>query len=321
MADKTGPVSAAQAREAAAAIQWHPGFCSAIEFELRQNKDALRFDREFELSHGPMFLDLLVIKKPKDVQTDNEIGRIFRMYNICEFKSPGDSLSIDDYFKTISYAGLVKNTGNRVNQIPAKEITLTFIRAGYPREMVRELVGSGAVLTKPYPGIYYLNRGPDGRGDVLFPAQIIVTGELDKSRHSSLRILCKAADEEDVRLFLTQALSESEKGNRENVDAILQVSVSANMELYERIRREDKMCQALRELMKDEIAQEVAAGELRGKRLGERLGELRGERNGTIMGTVAVYRDEMGLDPQAIIERISEKFDLSKEQAAAYVTP
>lgn len=36
-------------------------------------------------------------------------------------------------------------------------------------------------------------------------------------------------------------------------DAVLQVSVSANQELYEEIRRNSVMCEALRELMKDEI--------------------------------------------------------------------
>ena len=46
----------------------------------------------------------------------------------------------------------------------------------------------------------------------------------------------------------------SEPGDRNNVDAVLQVSVSANKEIYEAIRRCDKvMCEALRELMKDDL--------------------------------------------------------------------
>ncbi len=42
----------------------------------------------------------------------------------------------------------------------------------------------------------------------------------------------------------------------QNIDAILQVSVFENRELYEEIRRDQDICQALRELMKDEIAEE-----------------------------------------------------------------
>ncbi len=45
-------------------------------------------------------------------------------------------------------------------------------------------------------------------------------------------------------------------GDLQNIDAILQVSVFENRELYEEIRRDQDMCQALRELMKDEIAEE-----------------------------------------------------------------
>ncbi|MCI9633705.1 hypothetical protein FMM80_27645 [Schaedlerella arabinosiphila] len=48
----------------------------------------------------------------------------------------------------------------------------------------------------------------------------------------------------------------SEPGDRNNVDAVLQVSVSANKEIYEAIRRCDKvMCEALRELMKEDLEQ------------------------------------------------------------------
>ena len=41
------------------------------------------------------------------------------------------------------------------------------------------------------------------------------------------------------------------------MDAVLQVSVSASIDLYEKIRRETTMCEALRELMKDEIQADV----------------------------------------------------------------
>lgn len=89
------------------------------------------------------------------------------------------------------------------------------------------------------------------------------------------------------------------------VDAVLQVSVSANAELYERIRRDDRMCQALRELMKDEIREELD----------------KAERQGGISCAVAIYRDELGMDDQTIISRIIPRFNLTREQAKAYVIP
>jgi hypothetical protein len=48
------------------------------------------------------------------------------------------------------------------------------------------------------------------------------------------------------------------------VDSILQVSVKANRPIYETVREDLKMCEALRELMKDEIDAEVAKGMERG---------------------------------------------------------
>ena len=42
-----------------------------------------------------------------------------------------------------------------------------------------------------------------------------------------------------------------------NADAILQVSVSANQKLYSKIRGDGIMCEALRELLKDDIDKTV----------------------------------------------------------------
>ena len=48
------------------------------------------------------------------------------------------------------------------------------------------------------------------------------------------------------------------KSEKSDADAVLQVSMSANYELFEKVRRDNTMCEALRRLMKDEIEQELA---------------------------------------------------------------
>ncbi len=54
--------------------------------------------------------------------------------------------------------------------------------------------------------------------------------------------------------FMKSVNSFTAPGDKRNADAILQVSVSANKDLYEEIRRSDPtMCDALRELFKDEL--------------------------------------------------------------------
>ena len=107
----------------------------------------------------------------------------------------------------------------------------------------------------------------------MFPVQIVVVKELDKQNHSSLRVLTDKADREDVEMFLKNSIGANENWEKSDIDAILQASVSANKELYEAIRRDSGMCQALRELMKDEIDKEIEGAESRGEKRGERRGE------------------------------------------------
>ena len=230
-------------------IQWHPGFYGAAELEFLSNKGDLEFQREYNLSKEPIRMDLLIIKKLADVRIKNELGHIFKKYNVVEYKSPDDALSIDDYYKTVGYACLYKGLGETVDQIPADELTISIFRESYPREMFEAMKNLGMEIKEYYPGIYYIS----GK-QILFDTQIVVTKQLDKETHRTLRVLSKHVREEDVRAFVERAAKISEPGDRNNVDAVLQVSVSANKELYEAIRRCDKvMCEALRELMKEDF--------------------------------------------------------------------
>ena len=67
------------------------------------------------------------------------------------------------------------------------------------------------------------------------------------------------------------------------------------------------MCQALRELMKDEIAKDIEQSREEGRK------------EGAIGEAVSIYRDDMGMDNQSIIQRIASKFNLTGEQAQLYV--
>ena len=118
----------------------------------------------------------------------------------------------------------------------------------------------GATIVNTAPGVYEV------RDAGFFPAQIIATSQLDPIKHAGLKILSREAREEDIEIFLEQAQSVTAPDERRNIDAILQASVSANRQTYENLkRRNSDMCEALRELMHDEIAEEVAKGEAKGK--------------------------------------------------------
>ena len=63
------------------------------------------------------------------------------------------------------------------------------------------------------------------------------------------------------------------------------------------------MCDALRDLMKDEFIKERNEGRVEGE----------------IKGVILLYHDEMNLNPSEIILKIMNRFNLKKEIAEKYV--
>lgn len=233
---------------------WHPAFVGATEWELKKNKKDLVFESEHYLNKEPLRVDMLIVKKTPDVVIENEIGKIFKGHNLIEFKGYDDSFSIDDYYKVVGYACIYKSLGKHVNEIPAEDVTITVMRNSYPLKLEKLLKKKGIYFEEKYPGIYFIT------GNVMFDMQFIVTSRLGKEKHNVLRILRKNAERSDVEKFILEAKLAKDKDDLQNIDAVLQVSVAANRDLYEEIRKEDDMCQALRDLMSDEIEKEVEEG-------------------------------------------------------------
>ena len=104
--------------------------------------------------------------------------------------------------------------------------------------------------------MYYIN------GVVSIPTQFILTSSLSKDFHVCLRVLSNKASEEDIKHFIEMASKFTEPIDKQNADAVMNVSINANRKVYDKIRRENPfMCQALRELMKDEIQEEIQTAE------------------------------------------------------------
>ena len=138
-------------------LQWHPAFQAAMQIELAQEADKLQFLKEFNLTNGPLRVDTLVIKADRGVRIQKRIGRIFRQYNILEYKSPSKSHTVNGFFKVMSYAGLLQSGTEREREIPPEEITITLVGDRYPRRLLAFLKKRyQARVTKAYPGIYYV---------------------------------------------------------------------------------------------------------------------------------------------------------------------
>lgn len=79
-------------------LQWHPAFYADIQIELEEEAGLLVFENEHQLGTKPKEIDVLIVKKEAEVPIRKNIGRIFRKYNIVEYKSPTDYLSIEICF-------------------------------------------------------------------------------------------------------------------------------------------------------------------------------------------------------------------------------
>ena len=232
-------------------IQWHPGFVAAINLELAENRDDLIYEKEYNLNTEPLEIDLLVIKKDKDVQIANEIGRMFKGNNILEYRSPEDRMDIDSFYKAGAYASLYKAYGETVDERKADDITVSLVREAKPDGLFRYFREHKVEVSNPYPGIYYVLDG------VLFFTQVIVTRELNGKNHGWLKSLSDKLKKQEMEALLKRARSLSGKLDRELADAVLEVSVKANREIVEELKGDEAMCQALLEIMEPEISQIV----------------------------------------------------------------
>ena len=130
--------------------------------------------------------------------------------------------------------------------------------------MVKKLEAEGMQIQRQYPGIYYVEGAP-------IPAQIIATNELDAENHRSLRVLTSKLSEADAREFLAEAKRYANKGDINNINAVLKVSSDANYAVYDALMRRDvKMTDAWKLLMKDDLAEAEARGESRGVEMGKK---------------------------------------------------
>jgi len=160
-------------------IPWHPAFIEALQLELEDYKDVLEFHPELQLTTEPLRIDCVVIKKTKVVEIKKNIGVIFRTWNLLEYKSPGDYVSISDFYKVYGYACIYTS----LNEIPITDLTITFVESHYPRELIRHLKNvRGYTVAKTSSGIYTVS------GDVL-PIQIIDSRKLSADDSLWLRNL------------------------------------------------------------------------------------------------------------------------------------
>ncbi len=225
------------------ALQWHPVFHAGLQIELSEEAQYLEFENEHQLGTKPKEIDTLVIKKDPKISIKKNIGRIFRTHNIVEYKSPKDYLSVDDFYKVYAYACFYKSQALKENQIPAEEISITFVCRKSPVNLIRHLKEvRNYKVTLIEDGIYYIF------GD-FFPIQLILTSELSEEHNFWLKNL---TDDLKEKATAEKMLREYEKHPKDKLyESVMDIVIHANEQIFEEAK--GNMCNALMELMKDEF--------------------------------------------------------------------
>lgn len=276
------------------ALQWHPAFQAALQVELAKDRPFLRFYEEYNLSRKPLQMDTLIVKLEPGHSVSKSIGRIFRTYNIVEYKSPEDYISVNDFYKVLGYVCVYQADTRKVLEIVPEELTITLVGDHYPGRLVRHLKKRyGVRVRNVHKGIYYIE-------DFIFPVQLLVTGQLPKEEYAWLGRLRKGLD---LKMDI-EPLAREYKNNKNDplYQAVMDVIVRANQKQYEEGRR---MCEALKELFADELAER------------EEMGIEKGIEKG-IQALIETCK-ELHLSPGQCLEKLVEKFQLSEADAGVYL--
>lgn len=164
-------------------MQWHPAFVATMEIELKEYADVLEFEREHELTKKPVKIDLLIIKKNKNIEIKKNIGRIFKEINIVEYKSPSDYMSVRDFYKVLSYTAMYKAGSQAEDSVDIREMTMTFVSCRKPVKLMKHLSEIQHYrIEKQQEGIYYVYGS-------IVPIQIVVSSKLPTEENIWLKSL------------------------------------------------------------------------------------------------------------------------------------
>jgi hypothetical protein len=212
---------------------WHPAFCGAMQLELNEYRSVLDFEEEYQLTKGSLRIDVLIIKKRKNIVIEKNIARIFRRYNILEYKSPSDFLNISSYYKALGYKLFYVSRKN----IDIDNLSVTMVTSQHPYKLLREL-SNRHNITSNQNGIYIVNHE-------FGPTQIIVSSELAEDENLWLTHLKKELTAARLQHLLIEAAQYS---NDPALDAYLDVITEVNVKTFQEVIMGKKVDQCLKEL-------------------------------------------------------------------------
>ena len=277
-------------------LQWHSAFNATFRIELEDEIDKVQIEAEHLLGKKPLQIDLLIVKKQPKQKIRKNIGRIFRTYNIIEYKSPDDYLSINDFYKVYGYTCFYQSDSEKILEINPQELTITFVTNHYPRKMLRHIQRvRGISAIKRDNGIYELI------GDFI-PMQIIVIKELSQEQNYWLQALRNNLQSGgEIRELLERY---EPRKNDPNYQAAMNILTHAN---WAKVEEERKMCEALKELFAESFKEDIENA----RKQGEKSGLQTGFQNG--LHTTALNLSRMGMAIDDIAEAVGMQVSVVQE--------
>ncbi len=226
--------------------QYHPAFCVAMKMELREDESHMVFEDEVLLNTKPNSMDFLAINMDDNIKVKSGIGAIFKKYNIFEFKSCADSLNARVYHRTMGYMNLFIAYND--NDISMNDITVSFLRESYPRNLMGYLKNDEFSISEYDKGIYHVRK--QGHVDM----QIIVTGRLGEA-YPWLRMITRNLKWEDVLRIKDEVAKLHDEIDFVNAESVIDFSISLNKD--KDFIKEMVGMGALRDMFKEEFDKEI----------------------------------------------------------------
>ena len=131
------------------------GALSSVLCDYRQH-GRVTFIDELRLSKEPLRIDIVVIKKNRDIKLKPVWAKIFRGHNLMEYKSPVDKPpTLAVFNKMIGYAYIYAAQ----KELEISDVTATLICARPPRKLFKILEEKfGYKILEKYDGIYYITE-------------------------------------------------------------------------------------------------------------------------------------------------------------------
>ncbi|MDR1932367.1 MAG: hypothetical protein LBQ57_06025 [Spirochaetales bacterium] len=258
------------------AIPWHPAFREAVELELIAYGKALKYEYEYQLTSEPLRIDLVIIRKARNVKIDKNFARIFRKVNLLEYKSPSDYLSVWDFYKVCGYACLYAS----LNHLDITDMTLTFAASKFPRKLVQYLKETRKhQVEETDSGIYVVSR-------TIIPVQIIETKKLSEANNLWLRGLTN-----DLDIQAADSILRASSGKRERIPlgSYLHAVLSANPKIMREVMNMKNGTLTIDDVLRE--AGYIDRWKEEGKKEGEEKGKLEGKKEGKKEGKLEIAKN------------------------------